>query len=65
MLDWRLNKRGQWNGQEDIQAGADHQQACEAEVMLSQGSTVGEASQKLSVTGQTYYRWRRKPKPKY
>jgi len=31
----------------------------EAEVLLSQGSTVGEASRKLGVTEQTYYRWRR------
>jgi putative transposase len=30
----------------------------EAEVLLSQGSTVGEASRKLGVTEQTYYRWR-------
>ena len=31
----------------------------EAEVLLSQGATVGEVSRKLSVTEQTYYRWRR------
>jgi len=31
----------------------------EAEVLLSQGLTVGEASRKLSITEQTYYRWRR------
>ena len=31
----------------------------EAEVLLSQGLTVGEASRKLGVTEQTYYRWRR------
>jgi len=31
----------------------------EAEVLLSQGLTVGEASIKLSITEQTYYRWRR------
>ena len=31
----------------------------EAEVLLSQGSTVGEASKKIGVTEQTYYRWRR------
>ncbi len=31
----------------------------EAEVLLSQGATVGEASRKISVTEQTYYRWRR------
>ncbi|MGR3295979.1 MAG: IS3 family transposase [Candidatus Bathyanammoxibius sp.] len=31
----------------------------EAEVLLSKGLTVGEASRKLEVTEQTYYRWRR------
>jgi len=31
----------------------------EAEVLLSQGLTVGEASRKLEITEQTYYRWRR------
>ena len=31
----------------------------EAEVLLGQGSPVGEVSRKLGVTEQTYYRWRR------
>jgi hypothetical protein len=31
----------------------------EAEVLLSQGATVGEVSRKLGITEQTYYRWRR------
>jgi len=31
----------------------------EAEVLLSQESTVGKASRKLWVREQTYYRWRR------
>ena len=31
----------------------------EAEVLLSQGSTIGEAARKIGVTKQTYYRWRR------
>jgi transposase-like protein len=31
----------------------------EAEVMISQGAKVSEASRKLGVTEQTYYRWRR------
>ena len=31
----------------------------EAEILLSQGSTVGEASKKIGVTEQTYYRWRK------
>ena len=32
---------------------------CEAEILLSQGATVDEASRKLGVTEQTYYCWRR------
>ena len=31
----------------------------QAEVLLSQGSQVGEVSRKLGITEQTYYRWRR------
>ena len=31
----------------------------EAEILLNQGSTVAEASRKIGVTEQTYYRWRR------
>ncbi len=31
----------------------------EAEVLLSQGSSVGEASRKLGISEQTYYRWRK------
>ena len=31
----------------------------EAEVLISQGGTIREASRKIGVTEQTYYRWRR------
>ncbi len=31
----------------------------EVEILLSQGSAVGEAARKIGVTEQTYYRWRR------
>jgi transposase-like protein len=31
----------------------------EAEVMLSQGSTVAQVSRKIGLTEQTYYRWRK------
>ena len=31
----------------------------EAEILLSQGSTVAEAARKIGVTDMTYYRWRR------
>ena len=30
----------------------------EAEVLLSQGKTIGEAARQLGVSEQTYYRWR-------
>jgi putative transposase len=30
-----------------------------AEVYLSQGKSIGEASRKIGVTEQTYYRWRK------
>jgi putative transposase len=31
----------------------------EAEVHISQGIAIAEASRKIGVTGQTYYRWRK------
>ena len=31
----------------------------EAKILLNQGATVGEASRKIGVTEQTYYRWRK------
>ena len=31
----------------------------EVEILLSQGTTIGEAARKIGVTEQTYYRWRR------
>jgi transposase-like protein len=31
----------------------------QAEVLLSQGATIGKSSRKIGVTEQTYYRWRK------
>lgn len=31
----------------------------EAEVLIRQGATIGEASRRIGVTEQTYYHWRR------
>ena len=31
----------------------------EVELMINRGSTIGEASKKIGVTEQTYYRWRK------
>ena len=30
-----------------------------AEVLISQGDTIGQASKKIGITEQAYYRWRR------
>ena len=31
----------------------------EVEILVNKGATVGEASKKIGVTEQTYYRWRK------
>ncbi len=31
----------------------------EAEILLNQGANIGEASRKIGITQQTYYRWRK------
>lgn len=31
----------------------------EAEVLIGQGNTIGQASRQLGITEQTYYRWRK------
>ena len=31
----------------------------EAEVLIGQGNTIGQASRQLNITEQTYYRWRK------
>ncbi|GAG69031.1 unnamed protein product [marine sediment metagenome] len=31
----------------------------QAEILLNQGDTIAEASREISITEQTYYRWRR------
>jgi len=31
----------------------------EAEVLISQGNTIGQASRQLGIAEQTYYRWRK------
>ena len=58
MLDWNL-ERG--NGM--VRKGYTPEQIInklrEAEILLKQGATVGEASRKIGVTEQTYYRWRK------
>ena len=31
----------------------------QAEILISEGKTIGEAARRLSISEQTYYRWRR------
>jgi len=58
MLDWDLRK-----GEIMVRKGYLPEQIInklrEAEILLNQGATVAEASRKIGVTEQTYYRWRR------
>ena len=59
MLDWRLRKGVMKMGRKAFKPEQIINKLREAEILLSQGSTVGEASRKLGVTEQTYYRWRK------
>jgi len=60
MLDWIIKKGGgiplarkQFKPEQIIN------KLREAEVLISQGNTIGQASRKIGITEQTYYRWRR------
>ena len=59
MLDWRNRKGGRQWSRKAFKPEQIIGKLREAEVLLSQGSTVGEASRKIGVTEQTYYRWRK------
>jgi putative transposase len=59
MLDFGLRERGLFMGRRSYTPEQIINKLREAEVLLSRGSTVGEASKKIGVTEQTYYRWRR------
>ncbi len=58
MLDWVLRK-----GEHMVRKGYTPEQIInklrEAEILLNQGVPIAEASRKIGVTEQTYYRWRR------
>ena len=55
VLDWKLI-----NGDKMVRKSYSPEQIInklrEAEILLSQGATIGEASKKMGVTEQTYYR---------
>jgi transposase-like protein len=59
MLDWRLRKGVISLARKTFKPEHIISKLREAEVLISQGATIGEASRKIGVTEQTYYRWRR------
>jgi len=59
MLDWRLRKGDISLARKAFKPEQIINKLREAEVFIIQGSTIGEASRRIGVTEQTYYRWRR------
>jgi len=58
MLDWKL-RRGEIMVRKTYTPEQIINKLREAEIHLSQGATIAEASRKIGVTEQTYYRWRK------
>jgi transposase-like protein len=59
MLDWTIKKGGISLARRQFKSEQIINKLREAEVLISQGATIGEASRKIGITEQTYYRWRR------
>jgi putative transposase len=59
VLDWRRRKRGKQLVKKVFKPEQIINKLREAEVLISQGATVGEASRKMGIVEQTYYRWRK------
>jgi len=59
VLDWRRRKWGKKLVKKVFKPEQIINKLREAEVLISQGATVGEASRKLGIVEQTYYRWRK------
>jgi putative transposase len=59
MLDWRLRRGAISSARRIFRPEQIINKLREAEVPISQGATIGEASRRIGVTEQTYYRWRR------
>jgi|GEM_PF-2793361 len=53
----RIKERGERMARRSYRPDEIIKRLREAEVLLSQGSSVGEAARKIGVTEQTYYRW--------
>ena len=58
MLDWKLRK-GEIMVKKTYLPEQIINKLREAEILLNQGAIIAEASRKIGVTEQTYYRWRR------
>jgi putative transposase len=59
MLDWRSRKGVIILARKKLKPEQIINKLREAEVAISQGNTIAEASRRIEVTEQTYYRWRR------
>jgi putative transposase len=59
MLDWRPRKGVIALARKVLKPEQIINKLREAEVAISQGNTIAEASRRIEVTEQTYYRWRR------
>jgi len=57
MLDWK--KRGEQMARKNFTPEQIINKLREAEIHINQGISVPEASRKIGVTEQTYYRWRK------
>ena len=58
MLDWKLIKGGIMDRKTYLPEQIINKLR-EAEIHINRGATIAEASRKIGVTEQTYYRWRR------
>jgi len=59
MLDWRTRKGVIALARKVLKPEQIINKLREAEVAIGQGNTIAEASRRIEVTEQTYYRWRR------
>jgi len=59
MLEWGSKKGGMQMVKRSYTPEKIINKLREVEILLSQGSTIGQAARKIGVTDMTYYRWRR------
>lgn len=58
-IDWLFSEKGESMKAKRFSAEQIVNKLRQAEVLLSQGQTVAQASRSLGITEQTYYRWRK------